>query len=176
MRKWANQSREPTLEYLHKELGYNYRMSNVLAGIGRGQLQTLEQRVVQRREVFRRYQAAFADLHALIPQPEAAWGTHTRWLSVFSVKSDGAELDANGLINSLGQVGIEARPVWRPMHTQPLTSEAQSVGGSVADDLYRTGVCLPSSSSLTKLEQDEVIAVVREYFVGSLQDSKAGTA
>jgi dTDP-4-amino-4,6-dideoxygalactose transaminase len=176
MRKWANQSREPTLEYLHKELGYNYRMSNILAGIGRGQLQTLEQRVVQRREVFRRYQSAFADLHALVPQPEAAWGTHTRWLSVFSVKSDGAELDANGLINSLGQVGIEARPVWRPMHTQPLTSEAQSVGGSVADDLYRTGVCLPSSSSLTKLEQDEVIAVVREYFVGSLQDSKAGTA
>lgn len=176
MRKWANQSREPALEYLHTELGYNYRMSNVLAGIGRGQLQTLEQRVGQRREVFRRYQAAFADLDALIPQPEAAWGTHTRWLSVFTVKSDSVELNSTGLINSLGQAGIEARPVWRPMHTQPLTSEAETVGGSVGDDLYRTGVCLPSSSSLTNLEQDEVVGAVRDYFVGALRRSKAGTA
>lgn len=176
MRKWTNQSREPALEYLHKELGYNYRMSNVLAGIGRGQLQTLEQRVSQRREVFRRYETAFADLDALVPQPEAAWGTHTRWLSVFTVKSESAELSATGLINCLAQVGIEARPVWRPMHTQPLTSGAETVGGSVAEDLYRNGVCLPSSSSLTNLEQDEVVATVREYFVGSLAHSRAGTA
>jgi pyridoxal phosphate-dependent aminotransferase EpsN len=151
-------------------------MSNVLAGIGRGQLQTLDQRVTQRREVFKRYQAAFADLDALVPQPEASWGTHTRWLSVFTVKSRRAELTSTGLINSLGGAGIEARPVWRPMHTQPLTSTARLVGGAVAEDLYFNGVCLPSSSSLTNLEQDEVIAAVRDYLVGSRHSSRAGTA
>ncbi len=161
MRKWANQSREPAIEYLHAELGYNYRMSNVLAGIGRGQLRVLPDRVAARRAVFERYRAALHDIDGLSFQPEAAWGTHTRWLSVCYLSPAVARTNVPALISALAAENIEARPVWRPMHTQPLYAGAEVVGGAVAEELYRTGVCLPSSSSLSDAQQDRVIAACR---------------
>ena len=168
MRKWANQSREPAVEYLHEELGYNYRMSNVLAGIGRGQLRALADRVAARRAVAARYAAAFADLGGVALQPEAPWGTHTRWLSVFTL--DPAEVAASPgeLVAALEAENVEARPVWRPMHTQPVFRAAHVVGGGVAERLYRTGICLPSSSSLTTAEQARVIEVVRAQVAGGV--------
>jgi pyridoxal phosphate-dependent aminotransferase EpsN len=161
MRKWANQSREPALEYLHTELGYNYRMSNVLAGIGRGQLQVLPSRVDARRRIAERYRAAFADDDRLYLQHEASWGTHSRWLSVMFVAPDTAGCTPTRIIDGLAAENIEARPVWRPMHTQPLFNGAEVVGGAIAERLYRTGVCLPSSSNMTGVTQDRVIAGIR---------------
>jgi len=161
MKKWANQSREPAVEYLHAEYGFNYRMSNVLAGIGRGQLRVLEDRVARRRAIFDRYRDAFADVPGLIPQPEAPWGRHTRWLSVFSIEPSEIPLTPEDVVRELDRDDIEARPVWRPMHMQPVFAGAQSVGGSVAQRLFETGICLPSSSSLSIEDQSRVIESVR---------------
>ena len=161
MRKWANQSREPAIEYLHAEYGYNYRLSNVLAGMGRGQLRALPERVAQRRAVFARYAMALGSLPGLHFQPEAAWGTHTRWLSVcYLDAASGATASPLELVAALGAVNIEARPVWRPMHTQPLFASAPVIGGEVSEQLYRSGICLPSSSSLSIADQDRVIEAV----------------
>ncbi len=168
MRKWANQSREPAVEYLHTEAGYNYRLSNVLAGMGRGQLRVLRDRVAQRRAVFARYADALSGIPALRWQSEAPWGTHTRWLSVCYVDPDAAGADGVTplqIIEALALHNIEARPVWRPMHTQPLFAGAPTVGGSVAEKLYTTGLCLPSSSSLQPADQDRVIALIEETMV-----------
>jgi pyridoxal phosphate-dependent aminotransferase EpsN len=162
MRKWANQSREPAVEYLHAEQGYNYRLSNVLAGIGRGQLTVLSDRVAQRRRVFERYQAALGQIEGLKFQQEASWGTHSRWLTVcYLDAAEGAAFTPLRVIDALAAENIESRPVWRPMHLQPLFASAQVIGGSVAQRLYETGVCLPSSSRLTDAEIDRVIAAVR---------------
>lgn len=161
MKKWANQAREPALEYVHAELGYNYRMSNVLAGIGRGQLQVLDARVAQRRRVAQRYEEALRELPGVSLQPEAEWGTHTRWLSVILLDPAECPVRPGQLIMDLDAANIEARPVWRPMHTQPMFAQAARVGGAVADSLYARGVCLPSSSSLTTEDQDRVIEVLR---------------
>jgi pyridoxal phosphate-dependent aminotransferase EpsN len=160
-RFWSQQARDPGIAYEHTELGYNYRMSNVLAGIGRGQLEVLEARVSARRAVAERYAKAFADLDGLTPMPEAPWGRHTRWLSVFLVDETRLGTSRDAIIAALAAEDIESRPVWKPMHLQPLYSAARRHGGAVAEDLFRRGVCLPSSSSLTAEEQERVISLVR---------------
>jgi pyridoxal phosphate-dependent aminotransferase EpsN len=164
-RKWSTQARDVDPDginnYVHSELGYNYRMSNVLAGIARGQLEVLNERVNQRRAVFSRYNAAFTGLDGIEPQPEAIWGNHTRWLSCFLI--DGEEFGASQveIIRHLESHNIESRPVWKPLHTQPLFKGYECVGGEVAEDLNRRGICLPSSSSLTEEDQQRVIDCVR---------------
>jgi dTDP-4-amino-4,6-dideoxygalactose transaminase len=162
MRLWANQAREPAVEYLHREVGYNYRLSNVLAAIGRGQLAVLEERVMARRAVAERYRQGLADCAGVALQGEAPWGRHTRWLSVIYLDPALHPGGPRRVLEALAERGIEARPVWRPMHTQPLYSGAERVGGAVAERLYETGLCLPSSSSLAPADQDEVIEVVRQ--------------
>lgn len=178
-RHWSTQARDPDpagiCNYVHSELGYNYRMSNVIAGIVRGQLEVLETRVQQRRAVFERYREAFDQLDGIEPQPEA-WTTdqgrlspgnapmenrHSRWLSCFLIDEAKFGMSAADLIRYLDAANIESRPVWRPMHTQPLYQKYECVGGSVAEDLNRRGICLPSSSSLTEEEQQFVIDCVR---------------
>jgi dTDP-4-amino-4,6-dideoxygalactose transaminase len=161
MKKWANQSREPAVEYLHAEYGFNYRMSNVLAGIGRGQLRVLDDHVTRRRAIFDRYCEAFADIPGVTPQPEAPWALHTRWLSVFTIDSAEIPLTPEDLVRELDRDNIEARPVWRPMHMQPVFRDAESIRGDVAERLFETGICLPSSSSLPEEDQERVIESVR---------------
>jgi dTDP-4-amino-4,6-dideoxygalactose transaminase len=173
MRKWANQSREPAIEYVHAEVGYNYRMSNVLAGIGRGQLRVLAERVSQRRAVFERYRRALAPLPGVLPQAEAPWGTHTRWLSVLYLDPRTTVTTPGTVVTALAAENIEARPVWRPMHTQPMFASAERVGGAVAEQLYQTGICLPSSSSLAPASQDRVIDAMLTLFE---RDARAGGA
>ena len=160
MRKWANQAREPAVEYLHHELGYNYRMSNVLAGIGRGQLVVLDDRVAARRRVAERYAAGLAEVDGVSLQPEASWGTHSRWLSVVDIDPALQPARPMDLVALLDEHDIEARPVWRPMHTQPVVRDAQVIGGAVAESLFARGLCLPSSSSLSPADQDEVIDIL----------------
>jgi dTDP-4-amino-4,6-dideoxygalactose transaminase len=165
MRKWANQSREPALEYLHREYGFNYRMSNVLAGIGRGQLRVLDDRVQRRRALFERYRDALADLPGVVMQPEAPWGLHTRWLTVLTLDPDEVPASPSDVLRELERENIEARPVWRPMHLQPVFAGADTVGGAIAQRLFQTGLCLPSSSSLTESDQLRVIDAVRAALV-----------
>jgi pyridoxal phosphate-dependent aminotransferase EpsN len=160
-RHWSTQAREARAEYHHVELGYNYRLSNVLAGIGLGQLEVLDARVAQRRAVFERYRAGLADVPGLTPMPEAAYGTSTRWLSCFLVDAEALGATRDELLAALAAADVEARPVWKPMHLQPLYAGCDRHGGDVAAGLYARGVCLPSSSSLPPDDQDRVIEVIR---------------
>lgn len=161
VRFWSTQARDPGIAYEHTDTGYNYRLSNVLAGIGRGQLQVLDQRVRRRREIAFAYREALADLPGLALMPQASWGLHTNWLSVFTVDEARFGLGRDALIAALDAAGIEARPAWKPMHLQPLFRGVPCFGGAVAEDIFRRGICLPSSSSLTGEEQGRVIAAVR---------------
>lgn len=158
-RFWSTQAREPGPAYHHLDLGYNYRLSNVLAAIGRGQLEVLEERVRQRREVARRYREAFSGL-PLDPMPEAPYGLHTHWLSCFLV-DPGAAASRDAILAALADADVEARPLWKPMHLQPLYADCDRYGGEVAARLFARGLCLPSSSSLGESDQARVIEVVR---------------
>jgi dTDP-4-amino-4,6-dideoxygalactose transaminase len=166
-KKWSQQSKEAKVEYEHTQLGYNYRMSNVLAGIGRGQLEVLDERIAQRQRVAQRYAEAFADLPGVTLQPEAPWGTHTRWLSVVHIDPDASDVRPNDVVVGLEKLNIETRPVWRPMHTQPLLQGALSIGGAVSERHFARGLCLPSSSSLTEADQDLVIESFRKLFANA---------
>jgi len=161
-RKWSQQARDPdplgVNNYVHSELGFNYRMSNVVAGIVRGQLEILETRVAQRRAVFARYCAGLAELSGLVPQMETAGCRHTRWLSCFRVEEEKYGMSAVDLIRFLDAANVEARPIWRPLHTQPLYQQFECIGGGVAEDLNGRGLCLPSSSSLSGADQEFVIS------------------
>jgi pyridoxal phosphate-dependent aminotransferase EpsN len=160
-RFWSQQARDPGLAYHHTEMGYNYRMSNVLAGIGRGQLEVLDLRVRQRRAIAFRYRDAFADLPGIALMPQAPYGLHTNWLSCFLVDEKRFGCSRDELICALDQADVESRPVWKPMHLQPLYAGSPRFGGDVAEDLFRRGICLPSSSSLSATEQLRVINAVR---------------
>ena len=150
-------------------------MSNVIAGIVRGQLEVLPLRVRQRRAVFDRYRQALSDIPGIEPQPDAPDATagpetdpmpehatfHSRWLSCFLVDESKFGMSAPDLIRYLDRANVESRPVWRPMHVQPLFANAERIGGDVAEDLNQRGICLPSSSSLTETDQQFVIDAIR---------------
>jgi len=160
-RFWAQQARDPGIAYEHSELGYNYRMSNVLAAIGRGQLEVLDLRVQQRRSIAFRYRDALAGIPGIALMPQAPYGLHTNWLSCFLIDQPRFGWSRDELICRLDAAGIESRPVWKPMHLQPLYAGCQCYGGEVAEGLFRRGICLPSSSSLTIEEQLHVVNTVR---------------
>lgn len=160
-RFWATQSRDPAPHYQHSEVGFNYRMSNVLAAIGRGQLRVLDERVNARRRNCAYYQQAFADLPGLSFMPEADYGRCTRWLTCITIEPKLAGTDRETVRLALAEQNIEARPVWKPMHLQPLFKESSCFGGAVAERLFADGLCLPSGSNLTTSDLDRVIEVVR---------------
>ena len=166
-RFYATQAREPRGFYHHQEIGYNYRMSNILAGIGRGQLKVLPKRVAARRAVYERYAEAFSKTVGLGFMPELPEGVSTRWLTALTVDEKLTGIKPDQIIAALEEENIEARRIWKPMHLQPLFeaydyfSNADD-GSSVADVLFRDGICLPSGSNMTLAEQLRTIEVVRE--------------
>jgi len=157
----ATQARDPAPHYEHSHIGYNYRMSNVLAAIGRGQLASLAERVAIRRRIFDRYVAGLGDLPGITFMPEAPYGRCTRWLTclVIDAREFGADREAVRL--ALEAENIEARPVWKPMHMQPVFAGAAMFGGAVSERLFRDGLCLPSGSSLREQDQARVISAIR---------------
>ncbi len=161
-RFWATQARDPAPHYQHSEIGYNYRMSNVLAGIGRGQLHVLADRVNARRANCAYYQRAFTDLPGIEFMPEAPWNRCTRWLTCILVNPKAFGADREAIRLALEAENIEARPVWKPMHLQPVFAECAKFGGAVAEDLFDRGLCLPSGSNLTEGDLERVVAVVRK--------------
>jgi pyridoxal phosphate-dependent aminotransferase EpsN len=160
-RFWSTQARDPGLAYEHSEVGYNYRLSNVLAGIGRGQLKVLDERARQRRVIAFRYRDELAELEGLSLMPQASYGLHTNWLSCFLVDERVLRCSRDALIAGLASEDIEARPVWKPMHLQPLYASAARYGGDVAADLFRRGICLPSGTAMTADDQGRVIESIR---------------
>ncbi len=149
-RKLATQARDAAPHYQHSEIGYNYRLSNVLAGIGRGQLRVLEDRVQARRRNFDFYQEALGFLPGIGFMPEAPWGRHTRWLTCITVDPERFGATREDIRLRLESEHIEARPIWKPMHLQPVFADYEYIGGRVGEDLFKQGLCLPSGSSLTE--------------------------
>jgi dTDP-4-amino-4,6-dideoxygalactose transaminase len=159
-RKLATQAREPAPHYEHAEVGFNYRLSNVLAGIGRGQLQVLEERVRARRRNFFFYREKLGDLPGIRFQPEAPWGRHTRWLTCLTIDPVEFGVNRESVRLALEAVDIEARPVWKPMHMQPVFQNFEVIGGPISERLFRHGLCLPSGSNLTEEDLTRVVDVL----------------
>ena len=160
-RKWSTQARDPAPHYEHSELGYNYRMSNIVAAIGRGQLAVLDQRVAQRRAIFQAYKAGLGDLPGIAFMPEAPYGRCSRWLTVILIDPLAFGANREDVRLALEAENIEARPVWKPMHRQPVFAGARSVGGAVSEALFDKGLCLPSGSQMVRADLDRVIGIVR---------------
>lgn len=162
----ATQAREPFLHYQHSEIGYNYRMSNILAGVGRGQLKVLNNRVQQRRKIFNYYQNRLSDIDFLEFMPEPEWSYSNHWLTAITVNKK-SRIQSTELISHLSNEMIEARPVWKPMHLQPVFSGSRYFTAddtSISDDLFLNGVCLPSSSNMTEDDLEMVVQSIRKFF------------
>lgn len=160
-RKLAQQAREPAPHYEHSEIGHNYRLSNVLAGIGRGQLEILAERVRRKQEIFAAYHQLLGDLPGIAFMPEAPWGRSTRWLTVITV--DPAQFGATreDIRLALEAENVESRPLWKPMHLQPVFQGCEVVGGCVAEALFRDGLCLPSGTAMSETDIERVAGVLR---------------
>jgi pyridoxal phosphate-dependent aminotransferase EpsN len=159
-RKLATQAREPARHYEHAEVGYNYRLSNLLAAVGRAQLADLDRRVAARRAINARYRAALAALPGWTFMPEAPGHHPTCWLTCATIDAHAFGADRDAVIDALAAADIEARPVWKPMHLQPVFRACRTIGGEVAAALFADGICLPSGSGLAAADQDRVIEIV----------------
>ncbi len=157
----STQAREPAPHYQHTTVGYNYRLSNLLAAVGRGQLEVLRDRVAARRANRASYREALGDLAGLAFQPEAPWGESNAWLTCITIDERLARVDREAVRSALAARDIESRPLWKPMHLQPVFESCEVIGGGVSAELFQRGLCLPSGSSLKSAERDEIADVVR---------------
>lgn len=160
-RKLSQQARDPAPHYEHTEIGYNYRMSNVLAAIGRGQLRVLDERVAAKRRIFEAYHRLLGNLPGVTFMPESPTGRSNRWLTVILI--DPADFGANrdDVRLALEAENIESRPLWKPMHLQPVFQGCRVCGGSVSERLFTLGLCLPSGTAMTESDLERVASVVR---------------
>ena len=156
----ATQAKEPAPHYEHREVGYNYRLSNLSAALGRAQLSRLGEFVSRRRAIRETYRGALAALPGVRMMPEASYGSSNAWLSVITVDPDEAGTSAEQLREELAAHDIESRPIWKPMHLQPLHQDNPVLGGGVVEGLFRTGLCLPSAPSLSDSDQQRVLEVL----------------
>jgi dTDP-4-amino-4,6-dideoxygalactose transaminase len=161
VRKLATQAREPAPHYEHTELGYNFRLSNLLAAVGLAQLRRLPQRVGQRRRNFEYYTDHLSDLPGVRFMPESPLGNTTRWLTTLTIDPKVAGVDREAVRQALASADIEARPVWKPMHLQPALAHCPRVLTGVSDRLFAEGLCLPSGSSLTDDDLERVVRCTR---------------
>ena len=160
----ATQARDAAPHYQHSTIGYNYRLSNIAASIGLGQLTRLSGKVTRRRGHFKAYDEAFRSLPGVVMQPEAPWGQSTRWLSCLTIDPTIAGVTCEQVRLALEAENIEARPAWKPMHLQPVFASAEMYGGKVSERIFAQGLCLPSGAGMQEEERDRVIAVVKKCF------------
>lgn len=156
---WATQSRDPARHYQHSELGFNYRMSNVVAGIGRGQLKVLDERVKKKRAIFEYYKRELEGLEGIEFMPSNEWNEPNYWLSAITLNGKLRSLD---LMAALEREDIESRPIWKPMHLQPFFKKYDYIGTDVSEKLFEKGVCLPSDTKMTVEDLERVIYVMKE--------------
>ena len=169
VRFWSTQARDKVRHYEHTELGYNYRMSNIVAGIGRGQLRVLEDRIAKKKEIFETYKEAFKEIEDIEMMPVCEYGEPNYWLTTITL-SENSKVKPLDIILALEKENIESRPIWKPMHIQPYYKEYDFYSHndedevSVSEDIFNRGVCLPSDTKMTKEEQERVIKIIRELF------------
>ena len=165
---WITQAREPAPWYQHTELGYNYRMSNVLAGIGIGQMSALDKRIEKKKAIYEKYKEAFSNIEAIEMMPICDFGEPNYWLSCITVKED-CKVKPMDILEGLAKENIETRPIWKPMQLQPFYCECDffshnDSGVSVSEDIFTRGLCLPSDTNMTEEQQDKVINLIKEFF------------
>ena len=164
---WATQSREAERHYEHKEIGYNYRMSNVVAGIGRGQLKVLKDRIAKKKEIYETYQEAFKDIADIEMMNICDFGQSNYWLSVMTLKET-SKVKSLDIMLALEAENVESRPVWKPMHLQPIFKQypffTVSENIPVSEDYFNRGVCLPSDTKMTTEQQNYIIELIKELF------------
>ncbi|MBQ7410829.1 MAG: aminotransferase class I/II-fold pyridoxal phosphate-dependent enzyme [Clostridia bacterium] len=168
VRFWSTQSKDPARHYQHSEIGYNYRMSNVLAGIGRGQMKVLEARIAKKNEIFNKYKEEFKDIEDIEMMPENENERSNQWLSAMTIK-ESSKVKPLDVILALEKENIESRPVWKPMHLQPVFEKYDFInenesGISVGEDLFNRGVCLPSDTKMTNEDMERVIKIIKNLF------------
>ncbi len=166
VRFWSTQSREKARHYEHNEIGYNYRMSNIVAGIGRGQLKVLDDRIAKKTEIYNTYKEAFKDIPDIEMQSVPENTNPNHWLSVITINSN-SKVKPIDIIEALEKENIESRPVWKPMHMQPVFKDydyIQVAEKSVSEDLFNRGVCLPSDTKMDKEDINRVIEVIKGLF------------
>ena len=164
VRFWATQAREPFPYYQHEEIGYNYRMSNIVAGIGRGQMEYLDEHIRQKTAIYKRYETMLSDLPVHM-NPYLKDSGPNFWLSCLTIDA-GAKVTPEMIQQALAEHNIESRPIWKPMHMQPVyaRNELIGVGDSVGEDIFARGLCLPSDNKMTEEEQELVVGIIRELF------------
>lgn len=169
---WATQSREKEIHYEHKEIGYNYRMSNVVAGIGIGQLTVLGERILKKKEIYTKYKEEFKNITDIEMMNICEYNEPNYWLSVMTIKEN-SFIKPIDIINALSKVNIESRPVWKPMHLQPVFKDYAfytiRAKGSVSEDLFNRGICLPSDTKMTENDINRVISSIKELFENGLK-------
>ena len=151
---WATQSRDQAKHYQHSELGFNYRMSNVVAGIGRGQLKVLNQRVEQKNYIFEFYKRELGELDGVEFMPSNEWNEPNYWLTSMTLSGS---VRPNDMMEALDKKNIESRPVWKPMHMQPYFEKYDFIGEGVSVKLFENGICLPSDTKITDGDLDRVV-------------------
>lgn len=157
----SQQARDPAPHYEHSTIGYNYRISNILAAIGRVQLRVLDDRVEAKRRIFTYYKESLGDLPGIEFMSEASYGRSNRWLTVILITPEEFGADRQTVQLALDAENIEARPVWKPMHLQPVFKDCMCIGGEIAEDLFNRGLCLPSGSDMSREDLERVVEVVR---------------
>ncbi|PYG87161.1 dTDP-4-amino-4,6-dideoxygalactose transaminase [Ruminiclostridium sufflavum DSM 19573] len=160
-RFWATQARDHARHYQHSELGFNYRMSNVVAGIGRGQLKVLEQRIAKKKYIFEFYKRELGQLEGIDFMPINSWNMPNYWLSVIQLNGKVRPLD---VMETLEANNIESRPVWKPMHLQPFFAEFDHIGGDVSEKLFKNGVCLPSDTKITDNGLERICKIIKGLY------------
>jgi pyridoxal phosphate-dependent aminotransferase EpsN len=159
-RMLAAQARDPAPHYEHSQIGYNYRISNILAAIGRGQLRVLDKRVAAKRQIFHYYRNRLSDVPGIEFMPEAPYGVSNRWLTVILITPEKFGADRETVRMALEAENIESRPIWKPMHLQPVFKGHECMGGEVAEELFSRGLCLPSGTAMTSEDLNRVIEVI----------------
>lgn len=168
-RKLSTQARDAARHYQHSEIGYNYRMSNIDAGIGRGQLIHLDEHISLKRAIYAKYKEAFSDIAEITMNPLNPKGEANNWLSCITIK-EGCSVTPDMIMDALEAENIESRPIWKPMHLQPVFAEYEFFNHndgniSVSEDIFNRGVCLPSDIKNTSCDMDKIIGIIRKLFV-----------
>jgi len=157
----ANQAKDDSIEYVHSDIGYNYLMSNVLAGIGRGQMKVIDKRVKQRQANFDFYVEHLKSIESISFQQGSKHSKSNRWLTCILLKS---EAEREGLRKALEQHNVESKPLWKPLHQQPVFRDCPKYTNGISDELFKNGLCLPSGSNLTRNDLQRITTIIRNYF------------
>ncbi len=161
VRFWSTQSRDPARHYQHSELGYNYRMSNIIAGIGRGQLKVLDKRIQKKKYIFEYYKRELEQLDGVKMMPINEWNEPNYWLSCLTLNGKVKPID---IIEALEADNIESRPIWKPMHMQPFYKDCDYIGGDVSNKIFENGICLPSDTKMTDEDLARVVNTIRKLW------------